>query len=83
MSGHIRTCSSLRSAGTGARLAMASGTSTYSAWQPSIVLPNFQPPIAFQPCAVPGPSCEPQPHKEAALWPEGVMAPAITRWPSR
>ena len=30
---------------------MASGTSTYSAWQPSMVLPNFQPPIAFQPCA--------------------------------
>jgi hypothetical protein len=61
MSGHIRTCSSLRDGGTGARLAMASGTSTYSAWQPSIVLPSLQPPAGFQPCAVPAPSCEPQP----------------------
>ena len=50
MSGHISTCSSVSSSGIGARLAMASGTSTYSAWQPSIVLPNCQPPIAFQPC---------------------------------
>ena len=69
--------------GTGARLAIASGTSTYSAWQPSIVLPNFQPPIGFQPCAVPAPSWAWQPQSEALLYPEGVMAPAITRWPSR
>jgi hypothetical protein len=43
---------------------MASGTSTYSA---SIVLPNFQPPIGFQPCAVPAPSWAPQPASEALL----------------
>ena len=54
MSGHIETCSSVRPTGTGARLAMASGTSTNSAWQPSIVLPNFQPPIDFQPCVLVG-----------------------------
>ena len=59
MSGHIRTCSSVRPTGTALRLAMASGTHTNSAWQPSMVLPNFQPPIAFQPCLVPAPSCEP------------------------
>jgi hypothetical protein len=35
------------------RFAMASGTRTYSAWHPSIVLPNFQPPIALNPCHVP------------------------------
>ena len=49
MSGHISTCSSVKAAGTGERLAMASGTSTNSAWQPSMVLPNFQPPIALKP----------------------------------
>ena len=31
MSGHISTCSSVNPSGTGARLAIASGTSTYSA----------------------------------------------------
>ena len=67
MSGHISTCSSVSPSGTGARLAIASGTSTYSAWQPSMVLPNRQPPIAFQPCVVPAPSCEPQPHRQALL----------------
>jgi IS5 family transposase len=52
MSGHIRTCSSLSWCGTGIRFAMASGISTYSAWQPSMVLPNFQPPIGYSraPC---------------------------------
>jgi hypothetical protein len=49
MSGHISTCSSVKPAGTGERLAMASGTSTNSAWQPSMVLPNFQPPIVLKP----------------------------------
>ena len=44
MSGHISTCSSVRFAGTGERLTIASGTRTNSAWQPSIVLPNRQPP---------------------------------------
>ena len=63
MSGHISTCSSVRRSGIGARLAIASGTSTYSAWQPSIVLPKRQPPIALKPCGVPAPSCEWQPHK--------------------
>ncbi|MNY02124.1 hypothetical protein D3C86_1346830 [compost metagenome] len=47
MSGHISTCSSLRPSGTGARLAWASGTSTYSAWVPSMVLPKRQPPIGL------------------------------------
>ena len=56
MSGHISTCSSVSPSGIGARLAIASGTSTYSAWQPSIVLPNRQPPIALKPCFVPAPS---------------------------
>ena len=83
MSGHISTCSSVRPSGTGARFAMASGTSTYSAWQPSIVLPNFQPPIGFQPWAVPAPSWAWQPASEAWLCPLGVIAPAMTRWPSR
>ena len=82
MSGHISTCSSVRPSGTGARFAIASGTSTYSAWQPSIVLPNFQPPIAFQPWVVPAPSCEHTPHRQALLQPLGVMAPAMTRCPS-
>ena len=67
MSGHISTCSSVRPSGTGARLAIASGTSTYSAWQPSIVLPNFQPPIAFQPCARAGAVLARQPHRQALL----------------
>ena len=62
MSGHISTCSSVSPSGTTARLFNASGTSTYSAWQPSMVLPNRQPPSGFQPCAVPAPSCAPQPH---------------------
>jgi hypothetical protein len=44
MSGHISTCSSVSPSGMGARLAIASGTRTYSAWQPSMVLPNFHPP---------------------------------------
>ena len=82
MSGHISTCSSVSPSGTAARLAIASGTRTYSAWQPSMVLPNFQPPIGFQPCAVPGPSWEQNPHRQALEWPLGVMAPATTRWPS-
>jgi hypothetical protein len=30
--GHISTCSSLKLSGAGAKFAMASGTSTYSAW---------------------------------------------------
>jgi hypothetical protein len=58
---------------------MASGTSTYSAWQPSIVLPKRQPPSGFQPCRVPAPSWEWKPHSEAWLWPLGHMAPAMTR----
>ena len=62
---------------------MASGTSTYSAWQPSMVLPKRQPPSGFQPCLVPAPSCEWQPHRQASLCPLGVIAPAMTRWPSR
>ena len=66
MSGHISTCSSVSSSGTGARFAMASGTSTYSAWQPSMVLPKRQPPIALKPCFVPAPSCDRQPHRQAA-----------------
>ena len=50
MSGHISTCSSRQGRPAPAqRLAMASGTSTNSAWQPSMVLPNFQPPIALKP----------------------------------
>ena len=68
MSGHISTSSSLRSSGTGARFAIASGTRTYSAWQPSMVLPNFQPPIGFQPCRVPAPSCAAEP-AEAGVGP--------------
>ena len=65
MSGHISTCSSVSRDGTGARLAIASGTSTKSAWQPSMVLPNFQPPIALKPWRVPAPSCECWPHRQA------------------
>ena len=38
--------------------------------------------IAFQPCLIPAPSCEPQPHRQAWLHPDSVIAPAITRWPS-
>jgi len=49
ISGHINTCSSLKPPGTGERFTMASGTRTNSAWQPSMVLPNFQPPIALKP----------------------------------
>jgi hypothetical protein len=71
-----------RASGTGARFATASGTRTYSAWEPSMVLPNFQPPSGFQPCFVPGPSWEQRPQKQALLVPLGVIAPAITRWPS-
>jgi hypothetical protein len=62
---------------------MASGTRTYSAWQPSMVLPNFQPPAALKPCLVLAPSWLRQPQRQALLWPLGVMAPAMTRWPSR
>ncbi|MNT08719.1 hypothetical protein D3C72_1434690 [compost metagenome] len=47
MSGHISTCSSVRPSGIGARLAWASGTSTYSAWVPSIMLPKRQPAVAL------------------------------------
>ena len=47
MSGHISTCSSLRPSGMGARLAWASGTSTYSACVPSIRLPKRQPAVAL------------------------------------
>ena len=47
MSGHISTCSSVRPSGMGARLAWASGTSTYSAWVPSIRLPKRQPAVAL------------------------------------
>ncbi len=65
MSGHISACSSLRPSGTGARLAIASGTRTYSAWQPSIVLPKRQPPSGLKPCAVPAPHCEWKPSSEA------------------
>jgi hypothetical protein len=83
MSGHISTCSSVSPSGMAARLAIASGTRTYSAWQPSIVLPKRQPPSGFQPWAVPAPSCAPQPDRQALLQPLGVMAPAVTRCPSR
>ncbi|MNN26051.1 hypothetical protein D3C81_1395460 [compost metagenome] len=65
MSGHISTCSSLSPSGIGHRLAKASGTKTYSAWQPSMMLPNFQPPVARKPWRVSGPSWEPQPHRQA------------------
>jgi hypothetical protein len=68
----------LRAAG----LTMASGTRTNSAWQPSIVFPNFHPPIALKPCFSPGPSWLRQPHKRALLS-LGVIAPAMTRCPSR
>ena len=44
---------------------IASGTSRYSAWAPSIVLPKRQPPIALKPCRVPAPSWEWQPHRQA------------------
>jgi hypothetical protein len=54
---------------------MASGTSTYSAWQPSMVLPKRQPPSGFHPCRVPAPSCEHAPHWQALLQPLGVIAP--------
>ncbi|MNT45990.1 hypothetical protein D3C72_1826080 [compost metagenome] len=47
MSGHISTCSSVRPSGMGERFAWASGTSTYSAWVPSMVLPKRQPPIGL------------------------------------
>ena len=40
MSGHMRTSSSVSPPGIGARFAIASGTRTYSAWQPSMVLPK-------------------------------------------
>lgn len=80
MSGHISTCSSDKASSIGARFAIASGARRYSAWAPSMVLPNFQPPIGFQPCFVPAPSWDPQP--QALDQPEGVIAPAITRWPS-
>ena len=46
MSGQSSTSSSASPAGILARFACAFGTSTYSAWQPSIVLPKRQPPIA-------------------------------------
>ena len=46
MSEHSTTSSSVRSAGIGARLARASGTSRYSAQAPLIVLPKRQPPSA-------------------------------------
>jgi hypothetical protein len=49
MSGHISTCSSVRPSGIAARFAFAFGTSTYSAWQPSIVFPNRHPPISLPP----------------------------------
>src|ERR1019366_1337966 len=46
MSGHMRTSASVRSPGMRARFACASGTRTYSAWHPSMVLPNRHPPAA-------------------------------------
>ena len=63
---------------------MASGTSTYSAWQPSMVLPKRQPPIGLPAVLrAAGAVLRAQPHRQALEWPLGVMAPAITRWPSR
>ena len=47
MSGHISTCSSVKPSGIGAKLACASGTSTYSACVPSIKLPKRQPAVAL------------------------------------
>ncbi len=44
MSASRTTCSSVTPSGIGARLAWAVGTSRYSAWAPSIVLPKRQPP---------------------------------------
>ena len=82
MSGHISTCSSVNPSGMGARLAIASGTSRYSACAPSMVLPKRQPPSGLKPCLVPGPSWEWQPQRQALLWPLGQIAPAMTRWPS-
>ena len=46
MSARRTTCSSVTSSGIFARLAWADGTSRYSAWAPSIVLPKRQPPMA-------------------------------------
>src|SRR5438874_12399784 len=47
MSGQRRTSSSSSPAGILARFACAFGKRTYSAWQPLIVLPNLQPPMAW------------------------------------
>jgi hypothetical protein len=47
-----------------------------------MLLPKRQPPIAFQPCFVPAPSWLDTPHRQALEVPLGVIAPAMTRWPS-
>src|SRR5262245_37760230 len=57
MSGHNTTSSSARSPGMGARFALASGTSRYSAHAPLMVLPNLQPPRA-------PPHCEDAPFRQ-------------------
>jgi hypothetical protein len=72
MSGHISTCLSVRSSGTGTRFASASETSRYSAWPPSIVLPKRQPHVGLHPCAVPAPSWPCWPHRQAMDIPEGT-----------
>jgi hypothetical protein len=46
MSASKTTCSSVTSSGIFAMFACADGTNRYSAWAPSIVLPNRQPPMA-------------------------------------
>jgi hypothetical protein len=51
MSGTSTTSSSLKPCGMGARFALASGTSRYSAHAPSMVLPNRQPPSGPPHCA--------------------------------
>ena len=65
MSGHISTCSSVRPSGTGARLAMASGTRTNSAWVPSMVLPKRQPPMGLRPWGPLWPSWAHRPSRQA------------------
>ena len=62
---------------------MASGTSTYSAWQPSIVLPKLPAAHGLQAVLRAGAVLRAAAAQARALWPLGVIAPAITRCPSR
>ena len=63
------------------RLAIDRGREADSACDPSMVLLNRQPPMGSRPCGVAGPSCLCRPSRQAWLWPDGQMAPAITHWP--